>query len=226
MRDNDENDALDATLAIMVRASGPSKGFLELVTLAAEMGGLGRLVKAVAFTHGWFVDDRKPDRVFDALLAIRDRLHAAEQKRDEYVRKDEFKDLFEETLRRLAEQPDPERRCWLRAILLKVIDEPLDHAENRLFVRLADELTTRAHKVLTVLSPPVSQSEGIFSRKRILAMRAGIEEARVEETLEELALTGLTDRKQFEGPGPTPGIGYSYLLTPRGKEFLAYRGGT
>lgn len=211
----------------------PSR-LLEVISLAASfaaladprLAALGPILRGLIFTHGLWTDARKPDRVFDALVAIAAKLHESAAEKNDYVRKDEFKDLFEETLRRLSDQPDPARREWLRHILLKVMDDPKDHAENRLFLRLVDELSTDAHKLLSILNTAVTEDERHLARDEILARRAGTKKDQVVEHLDELARAGLLDRNQFNGPGPPAGIGYDYFFTRLGREFLAYRGGT
>jgi hypothetical protein len=72
------------------------------------------------------------------------KLADAEKSQDSYVCKDEFKDLLEETLQRIANEPDENRRRWFKNILLKAIEQPRDHSEHRLFLRLTNELTALA----------------------------------------------------------------------------------
>lgn len=105
--------------------------------IGAENPAAGIAVKTVAVLGGWVFQIHKYDRVRPALQAVAERL---ERTRTEYVRKEEFADVLEDALRRLAEQPNAERRQRIQNLLTNVMARPRDHAEHRLFLRLADEL--------------------------------------------------------------------------------------
>ena len=250
MVQHDANERLDDALgALIVRDRWPSR-LLDTLSLLGDIPTLGSIIKPMVIAGGWWLDDRKPDRVFPALVAIKDKFHEAERRQSEYIRKEEFKDLFEETIRRIADEPDPDRREWLKNVLLRVMDEPKDHAENRLFLRLLEELSTDAHKLLAILDQPITTTERQLEQDAILAGKAGIRRDRAAEAKEELARLGLIDRQRFVGPDPSskklmPGNpldaagglqferpdthgsdSYSYFYTRLGREFIAYRRGT
>ena len=79
--------------------------------------------------------------------------------RDSFAQRDEFPDLLEDVLRRLSEQPDPDRRKGLQSIFEKIMEEPREHQANRLFLRLADELPSGALRLLSIVDSTVSSSE-------------------------------------------------------------------
>jgi hypothetical protein len=246
MTEEDAGDRLDDAFAGLIPRGSASGRLLDVLKLAGELAGLGTIIKLAAFTGGWWPDDRKADRVFPVLLALKDKLHDADKIRDAYIRKDEFKDLFEETIRRIADEPDPDRREWFENILLNVIERSRGHSENRLFLRLVDELSTAAHKILGSLDTPFTREERQLDRDNILAQRAGLDAGQVVDVLEELISARLIKRDRLEGPDPatrtiapslaevsarpeqgaTYGVqNFSYFLSRLGQEFLSYRRG-
>jgi hypothetical protein len=246
MADGNKVDQLDDAFGALIPHGNTSRRLLDVLKVASEMLGLGNIIKMAAVGGGWWVDDRKPDRVFPVLLALKDALHDTARKQTEYVRTDQFQDLFEETIRRIANEPSAQRREWFRHILLKILEHPKDHDENRLFLRLTDELSTPAHKVLAILNRNLTAAERQLARDAILSVRSGVPEDRVLETLGELARAGLLNPDRLEGPASqertiapsaqtvggsqlestsTYGVAsFSYFLTRLGREFMHYRG--
>jgi hypothetical protein len=246
---SDINDQLDSGLGALIPRNVTSGRLLDILKLLADAPVLGNIVKPVALLGAWWVEDRKPDRVFDVLVAVREKLAEAEKSQDAYVCKDEFKDLFEETLQRIANEPDENRRTWFKNIILKAIDHPRDHSAHRLFLRLTDELTADAHKVLAILDQPLTANDRQLDRNGRLEAKSGVSRLRVDDILDELVRTGLVNRDRLKGPDPsipihhqgslldTPGgmqaegpetygqHDLSYMFTTLGRDFITYRRG-
>ncbi len=133
------------------------KGVKLAIEAAAKLPGgqLVEIVKAVATIGGWLWQKRKSERAQAFLLGLYERL---ERTRSTYIERDEFYDLFEDAIRRSAEQPDPVRREKMGAIFFKIIEAPRDHVENRLLLRLADELPVDALKLLSTPPPELLEA--------------------------------------------------------------------
>jgi len=209
----DYSPAIDSVLAAVNTAAA---------VIALKNAVAGAAVQSTAILGGWVWNRYKFDRVKPVLLDIQKRIQSVEA---EYVRREEFADLLQDALRRLGDQPDPERGNWIRNALLRILDEPKDHTENRRYLRLADELSTAAQKVLTVLPVPVTQPGDVIpGPKENLRRRADLSPDEIAEAIDELVREGLID---WERPGTaTPAKnGYWNLLTRRGGDFLKYRNG-
>lgn len=219
--EREAGDRLDSGLAALIPRDRWGGRALDVLKLAGGLPVVGECVKLAAVVGGWWLEDRKPDRVFPVLLALKDKIHEAESKRNEYIRKDEFRDIFEETLRLIAEEPDPDRRKWLQNILLKIIDVPRDHTAHRRFLRLVEELTMEAHKILAVLDKPFTSAERQLDRDDMLAARSGLQRLQIPEALDELAREGLVILERFKGPAPSEPVTPVSLATPGGLQFEA-----
>jgi hypothetical protein len=220
----DEN--IDATLGALLRRGSDAGKIFEVLSLLEDIPFLGTIVKPMVVAGGWWAEDRKPDRVFPVLVALKDKLHNTDRSQSEYVRRDEFRDLVEEALRRIADQPSDERRRWLQNIFLRTVDEPRDHTENILFLRLAEELSTNAQKLLSVLEQPVTNpSDTLEGRDNLLARRSGVPAERIKEALKELVRAGVVDEETLSY-GARGQRGFAGMLSRLGSDFLTYRNGT
>jgi hypothetical protein len=195
------------------------KALLEIIeSLDGIVPGLGAVVKSLAATGAWAWNKRKVDRVRDTLVGLYQRL---ERTRSEYVRKDEFQDILEETLRRLSEQPNPERRRMMRTIFERILEEPLEHRSNRLFLRLADELPSGAVRLLSILRDPVGPSTRNRLAIEALADQSGIPAEEVRAYVDELVAIQLMSSKVGR-MGAQQGKPLDHLLTKRGEAFVRY----
>jgi hypothetical protein len=71
---SDINDRLDSGLGALIPRNVTSGRLLDILKLLADAPVLGNIVKPVALLGAWWVEDRKPDRVFDVLVAVREKL--------------------------------------------------------------------------------------------------------------------------------------------------------
>jgi hypothetical protein len=194
----------------------------EILRLVAALAlpQLLEVAKSVAALHGLAWQRRKAERAKDLVVALYDLL---QRTRFEYVQKVEFEDLFEEVFRRFSEQPDSDRRDTMRKIFLKIIEAPREHVENRLLIRLADELPSEALRALSVLDRKLTQEErepGVGYGA--LAIRLGVSNA--TRLLAYLVNENLVDE---HSTSVAPGFGaagddLTFLLTPLGRTFVEY----
>jgi hypothetical protein len=225
MRTPDDDDArLEGNLgALALRPTSPATELVqELLKVAmgldAQVPGVGAMIKGLAAVGAWAWNVRKVERVRDTLVGLYERL---QRTRFEFVGKEEFQDILEETVRRLSEQPDPERRRTLRSIFEKILETPLEHCENRLFLRLADELPSGALRLLSIVDDPVAPSERTRHMVEVLAEQARLSNSDAQDSAEELAAAQILRRDIFRFI-PSPGKPLDHILTTKGRAFVDY----
>jgi len=198
----DQGLAIESALAA-VNTAAAVIGFVNPIA--------GTALQTTAVLGGWVWNRYKLDRVKPVLVEIQKRIQAVES---EYVRREEFADLLEDAFRRLGDQPDPERGNWIRNALLRIVDEPRDHTENRRYLRLADELSTPAQKILTVISTPVIQPGDLIpGPKENLRRRADLSPDEADEAIDELVREGLIN---WERPGTAMPFKMATRISSRG----------
>ena len=198
-----------------------TKTAIELAfALGEEIPVLGIAIKAVAFGRAWYADGKKAERATSVIQGLYERLKTLEGGQKEYLRKDEAQAMLEEAFARIADQPDESRREDLRRILHNLLAEPGDLSENRLFLRLADELPTPALKLLNATHGRVTET--ILSKTKVLASLAGLKEGEVRPWVHFLATQGLFDEEQLN---VTQHRTFEGFLTPLGVDFEKYRRG-
>jgi hypothetical protein len=204
---------------------------LDAVNLAGDAIGVvnpaaGLGIKTVAVLGGWLYEARKYDRVGETLEDVVERVKDLDAKAAVYVKAEEFTDFLEDALRKIADQPDPERRQALRAILLHVMERPNDHLKNIRFLRLANELPVEAWKVLAVIEQWSTRNHGdlIDGMEFILAREAGLDQEQFRETLDYLTREQVLDGRMLNhAPQRTGQAVFNYLLTRTGRQFLEYK---
>jgi hypothetical protein len=234
----DPDRDLDINLALVVLKppeSGIAPGILEAIGLAADAISIvnpeaGLAIKAAAVLGAWPYQRRKWDRVEQVLIGLRDRIDRVVREQtgaaDQYVRRPEFADLLEDTVRRIADKPDSNRREAMRAVFLRILDKPLDHTENRRFIRLCDELPTAALEALNVISTarpvvPNALSHGIDVRS-IIAESTGRDHEEIEEAIDQLTNELLLREGVKANYFPVETSPIDHFLTRTGKLFLKY----
>jgi hypothetical protein len=229
MNDGDMNNSgteMESSVSIAVLApdSGTIVGRLkDMVNLAAAAISVanpaaGLAVQTTAVLGGWIFQDRKCDRIRDALESVAARIQRVES---EYVRKEEFADLLEDTLRRMADQPDEGRRHVMREVLESVMQRPRDFTESRLFVRLADELPTTHLKVIAATRAAKTRMEVLLPSNSVLANRSGIPDGRIDGVMTDLTFFRVFDGMRFNMSVPE-GQTLEHLLTDIGREFVGF----
>jgi len=237
MAPRDADDPQSSELAVLVvepkGAAAFVKASVEIVASALALlnPAAAVAVKVVSITGGWIVDRRKYDRVKPILDSIEATIRDLP---NDYVRRDEFADLLQETLRRASESPDSDRRETLKRILLGIMADPKDHVSNRRLIRVADELRVDAWKVLRAIetvdpSPDGTNNSSIMTGSTWTpAVAAALETSDevvhdvVQELIDEKLLVAQAHVSMplTSGPGCLRG-----LLTPRGAELMKYARG-
>jgi hypothetical protein len=200
----------------------------EVLRLAATLAlppVVVEIIKSLAAVGGWPWQVRKAERAKVFLLGLYERL---ERTRFEYTKRDDFPDLFEEVLRRISEQPDDRRRDTMRAVFLKIIEEPRDHVENKLLVRLADELPSEVLRALSMLHPPLTKAEIELKFGRdVLAARMSTTPGAISTLITYLRNENLAgnDNDYVHVGIWAAGNDLMFLLTPLGRTFVEYARG-
>jgi hypothetical protein len=132
---------------------------------------------------------------------------------------------MENAVRRIAEQPDAGRRVGLRNILVRVIDDPQDHATNRWFLRCADELDGGALQLLHLIDAlgDLAWQNPAMSWER-LVVQTQRRKWEIYEVLEWIASEHMIQSEGVMGllrPGQDPSP-FRFRLTFKGASFLRY----
>ena len=105
--------------------------------------------------------ERKLKRIDELIISLGVDLHGLEEKiRKEFVEKDDFKDIIEETFRKVAQERTIEKRIAYKNILLNsMVDNSLDYDEVEEFLRLLERLQPAKLLLLKVLYNPSAFNE-------------------------------------------------------------------
>jgi len=207
--------ALELTKEVVDAAAG----------LVPGVPGILDVLKAIVVSAGIIFQRRKAERSQEFILGLYERL---QQTRSDYVRRDEFMDLLEDSLRRFVEQPDQARRADIRRILLHIIDGPpipetsREHVMHKLFVRFADELPGDALKILAATRAITVRDDQLLGNADILSQRTGIERSEVLWWMDYLANENLFDTHSFNNKAVRQ-ASLEFLLSPIGRMFEEFR---
>jgi hypothetical protein len=185
------------------------------ISAVNPQAGIG--VQALCAVAGWAWAKWKYDRVKPVLEETAKRIQGIESA---YVRREEFADLLWDTLRRLGDQPSAHRQGLLGNILFNAIRAPQDHTLNRLFLRLADEMTGDELKVFFAVQGEITRDEMMLGNNKILARRAQIDDARIDAIMTDLSMQRVFDGLKFHVRPPPAGL--TFLLTATGAQFLRF----
>jgi hypothetical protein len=210
-------DNLEASIGALLK---PSESDWEKIQKTFELvPGVDVALRVVAVGRGWFFDGEKAERVKPVLLGLYERIAKLEADATEYIRKPEARATIEEVLTRIGDQPDRSRRQDMERVLYKILEQPRDLAENRMFIRLADELPVLALKLLAATHASVGHGVRA-SVTQELGNHAGVPEGEREFWLKYLVNQGLLDEGQI---GHVQRTTYEGVLTPLGRAFEQYR---
>jgi hypothetical protein len=170
---------------------------------------------------------RKEQRVLEVIQGVSDDLRDFRSKAAEvYVKTEDFEDLLENTLRRVAQERSTEKRQFYRRILTHAIKHPGENYEERLrFLKILDELEIGHIVVLRALLVTPESDLGIMgSRMQTLRERIPeFTEAQIEQVVGELndrritSITSLRTMMTAHGAADLRGS-----VTAHGKAFLSY----
>jgi hypothetical protein len=201
----------------------------QLIKAGKALAGFSPDTKAVV--HALSAIDmlrqpRKEPRIAFCLIGLYDRLQKLEGKVDrEYVRQAAFADHMLDAIRRASDEPDAERRKNFEVILanIAVTREPRPtFEEERMVIRLADELTTAHLRVVVAhdgrKGQPRSRDDMSLARDAILRRRSGIQDIKV--AIDDLCSFRVIERDKVNTSVSGEWMGDS--LTPIGLRLLEY----
>jgi hypothetical protein len=218
----EHGDRLDENFGALIKPSASAwekaKTAFDVAASLSGIPGAALAVKGLCLGRAWLYDEKKPDRVLNVLLGLKERIEKLEAAQNEYLKTEAAHSVFEETLARIGDQPDEGRRETMKRMLGKILEKPRDPTENRLLVRLADELPTPALKLIQA-ARQTNEPRQLISTKVGLARHAGLAQEEAEFWLNYLVNQGLLDEDQL---GSVQHGSYVKVLTPLGLSFEEY----
>jgi hypothetical protein len=203
----------------------PVDDYLSLVTLLSSaipvFGG------AVGHVFSEWAAARRAQRLREVLTGIVDDIKALGVRvHEEYVRSDEFEDLLDQTLRRVATERYEEKRRVFRAFLLGAITTPADYDEQVRILRTIDQLQAAHLTVIrAVMEPPARNNEASIGRSfgQVLMRRiGGMQRARIDELVEQLndlKILNMSIHGMMSGSGAE---NTAATVTPYGQRMVRY----
>jgi hypothetical protein len=168
---------------------------------------------------------RKRPRIAHCLIGLYDRLQRLEAKIDpDRVRGAEYADHLEDGFRRVSNEPDGDRRRRLELILANLAlrrEERPTFEQERMLIRLADELSVRHVKVVLAHQGAPQQlgpDERMLSRSAILGRRTQV--ADLEGAIEDLCSFRVMERSMLNQKVHVESLVDG--LTPTGRRFIEF----
>jgi hypothetical protein len=198
---------------------------LEVGTLlAGAMPLLGGPVSAVLSGISF---GRKIERVRDALLQLGTELDTFKAEASEqYVRTEEFEELLEKALRRIADERNEEKRRLYGLFLINAIKQPGDGYDEQLrFLRTLEDLQPDHVRVLRALMQSPSPDPGMIgSPSQTLGRRLpGIAADQIADLISQLNDARVTNLQSLKTTMTGRGAeDLRHCLTPFGQRFLLY----
>lgn len=199
--------------------------------VAATLANLIPLIGGpVASIIGGVSGGRKEQRILEVVQGVSDDLHDFKSEAaKEYVKTEDFEELLENTLRRVAQERSGEKRRLYGAILTTAIKHPGgDYDQQLRFLKTLGELNLDHIRILrTLLQRPESDLGTMGSPMQTLRKRIPeIAETHIEQLVNELndrRITSLTSlRTTMTAHGAA---NLQHAVTPYGRRFLSYLAG-
>lgn len=165
------------------------------LNVAATLANLVPLIGGpVASIIGGISGGRKEQRILEVVQGVSDDLRDFKsQVAEEYVKTEDFEELLENTLRRVAQERSAEKRRLYRSILTTAIKHPGgDYDEQLRFLKTLDELDPDHIEILRALLQGPESGLGMMGSP-IQTLRQRIPEM-TEAQIEQL-VNGLNDRR-------------------------------
>ena len=174
------------------------KALIAGSVIASVVPWLGGPVSKVLSGMG---TERKFTRIREVLDDLADQLNDFESEvAQEYVKTVDFEELLENTLKRAADERNPEVRAMYARFLRRAIAEPGDEYDNQFVVLRAVESLRNEHIVVlhALLAEPTSSEASLVagSPMQTLEGRTGLDRDRIERvvgTLDDLKLAKARD---------------------------------
>lgn len=193
-----------------------------LTSLVPTVGGLASTILSGMST------DRKMKRVWEVLDGISQDLRGRETEAMEhpYVHTEAFEDLFEQTLRKVADEGSADKRQVYQALLVRLILNPSENDEEpRRVLRVLGDLETGHLQILRALmQAPGEGFDGASPFQTLMGRLPGVEVPEVEKLigdLNNLRLTHLDNLVVMTGRG-SPDL--RLYLTPLGLQVTRLAG--
>ncbi len=178
-------------------------------------------------------NERKAKRLKELFLALADDLDGIKGKlSSDYLKTDDFADLFEETVRRVASERDEEKRRIYKNILVGVIGyQDVDAYDEQLRVlKTLDDLQPDHIAVLKAITVRPTEGQllrlsGVsgFKMNTLEERLQDIPQRSIEDLVSDLNRMGLTDLRNLQLMMSASGAqDLSSSLTPYGERFLTF----
>ncbi len=198
---------------------------LDVATIVASLVPL--IGGPVASILSGISGGRREQRVLDVIRGVSDDLQDFKsQAAEEYVKTEDFVDLLESTLRRVAQETSSKKRQMYRQILTNAIKQPAgNYDEQGRFLRTLDELDADHLRILQALLQPPESDVGIMGspmqtvRKRI----PEFSEEQIQQLVDDLNDRRITTMNSLQTMMTAHGAAdLQHSVTPYGRRFLAY----
>jgi hypothetical protein len=133
---NDE-ELEDSAGTEILPTSTPQEGVID--TVAALVAATPILGGAISSTLSGMAADRRFEQVRGVILDLESRLDDLSAEQGDYIRSEDFEDLFRETLRRVENERNEAKRHLYRDFLLGTIHDPGGDYDERLRILRALE---------------------------------------------------------------------------------------
>jgi hypothetical protein len=189
-----------------------------LSTIIPVFGG------AVGHVFNEWASARRVQRLREVLLGVTEQIQALGARvREEYVRSEEFEDLLDQTLRRVAHERHEEKRRLYRGLLVNALTSAsAEYDEQLRFLRVVEDLQGAHVRVLRALvQPPVLIRVTASSPLDALTLKLPDASAeRIVDLIEHLQGLGVVNASWLQAPVSAPDT--RALLTDFGRRFLDY----
>ncbi len=148
---------------------------------------------------GGMAADRKFERIREVMVGVAQELsNLNQQVSEEYVRSEDFEDLLDETLRRVARERYEEKRRIYQRFLAREIAEPIEYDSQILILRALEELQVADLAVLEVMlrEPAAEESKGLVAGSIIGTFRRrfpGTDDRVIKAAVDRLDRLRITD---------------------------------
>ena len=196
--------------------------------VAATLANLVPLIGGpVANILGGISGGRKEERVLEVIRGVSDDLRDFQSEvADRYVKTEDFEELLEQTLRRVAQERTEAKRRMYRNFLTSAIKHPSgDYTEQLRLVKTLEELSPDHLAIIKALNqPPGSEFGLVGSPIQTLKERLpGHSERRIEQLVSELNDHRVTSLSSLRVMMTARGAAdLRHAVTPFGQQFLSY----
>ena len=204
----------------------PVDDYFSLVTLLSSVvpvfGG------AVGHVFSEWAAARRTERLRDVLTGVVEKISALGTRvQDDYIRSEEFEDLLDQTLRRVANERHESKRRLYREFLVSAISSPAPYDEQLRVVRILEELQAVHIALIRAIAQepdPIRSSHGTGSFAATLRRRmSGVSMEIIEELIALLNSMRITKLENIKSMGTAHGSeDLRHTITLFGRRFVEY----